>query len=120
VRDYAAVCPSGTSPVWQLFQWQATIPPGTSIDFKAATATSPAGLPAAPPAGPPTTANIGSATVTTAGWTNDPATVDTHLKADTGKGSQPYLRVYMTFNTAGLLSPVLQTWRQLYDCAPAE
>ncbi|MBX3206553.1 MAG: hypothetical protein KF764_15885 [Labilithrix sp.] len=119
-RDYAASCPSGTRPVWQLFQWQATIPPGTSIGFRAATADTVAGLPPPPPGGVPTTADIGTANATTGGWTNDTDTVDFSLNADTGTRSREYLRVYMTFNTTATQSPVLQSWRQLYDCLPAE
>jgi hypothetical protein len=119
-RDYAASCPSGTRPVWQLFQWQAAIPAGTSIGFRAATADTVAALPAPPPAKPPATADIGTANATTGGWTNEMQTVDTSLTQETGSGSKAFLRVYMTFNTAGTVSPVLQSWRQLYDCVPSE
>lgn len=119
-RDYAASCPSGTRPVWQLFQWQATIPPGTSIGFRAATADTIAGLPAAPPPGAPATAGIGTANATTAGWTNDTNTVDFSLGQETGSRSREFLRVYMTFNTTATVSPVLESWRQLYGCIPSE
>jgi hypothetical protein len=119
-RDYASNCPVGTKTVWQLFQWQATIPAGTSIGFRAATADTAAALPPSPPGPAPTTADIGTADATTSGWTNDADTVDVNLVQDTNTASKPYLRVYMTFNTSGTTSPVLHTWRQLYDCVPAE
>lgn len=119
-RDYASSCPSGSKTVWQLFQWQATIPAGTSIDFRAATAASNDALPPSPPAGAPTTADIGTANVSTTSWTNDTSTVDYKLAEETATSSQPHLRVYMTFNTTATTSPVLQTWRQLYACVPSE
>ena len=119
-RDYQAMCTPGTKPVWQLFQWQASVPAGTSIAFRAATAAVATDLPEAPPGAAPATANIGIASTTTSTWTSDADTVDTSLLGDTGDASARFLRVYMTFNTTATTSPVLQSWRQLYDCIPTE
>jgi len=119
-RDYEATCTPDTTPVWQLFQWQASVPTGTSIGFQAATAAKATDLPSAPPAGAPTTADIGTASGTTSTWTSGAATVDTRLRADTAKRSSKFLRVFMTFNTTSTQSPVLSNWRQLYECVPSE
>ena len=129
VRDFAAVCPVGNAPVWQLFRWKATAPAATQIDFRAATAATIAGLPAAPPAAAPTTVPIGSATPANSPvggpivWTYDvlpgptPVPVAKHLQVEgLGTKSQQFLRVYMTFTG----NATLYEWQQLYDCVPAE
>lgn len=130
IRDYSAVCPPGNSVVWQLFRWQAAVASG-SIDFRAATASTQAALPATPVAAP-TTVPIGSATAANsplAGpevWVNDtsagvPVTVAQHLKIDGNNTvSQQWLRVFMTFNPTAGTSPRLDQWQQLFDCVPAE
>ena len=120
VRDYEAVCAMGSKPVWQPFQWQAQVPAGTSISFKAATAANLADLPEPPAGAPPATAAIGTANATTTVWTSDPDTVDKNLEDDTGQASKKFLRVFMTFNTTAVQSPILSNWRQLYDCIPVE
>ncbi|MBL8605668.1 MAG: hypothetical protein JNL38_00045 [Myxococcales bacterium] len=124
VRDYSATCPSGTAPVWQLFQWQASIPAGTRIDFRAATSATVAGLPATPGAAPQSVP-VGSATadVLAPSWGNDANTVDWHLRNDPPGPPNPSksnLRIFMTFVPTATVSPALWSWRQLYDCAPAE
>lgn len=119
-RDFEAMCTPGTRPVWQLFQWQASVPASTSIAFRAATAASAADLPEAPPGAAPVTADIGTASATTSAWTSGTDTVDARLLAVTGERSARFLRVYMTFNTTASTSPSLQSWRQLYDCIPTE
>lgn len=123
-RDFAASCQPGTRVAWHLFQWQAAVPSGTSIAFHAATAATPGALPPPPPGPPPNAAAIGVADADTASWAPDPSasptTVDASLRRDTGGASEEHLRVYMTFHTAGTRSPVLKTWRQLYDCIPSE
>ena len=128
-RDFEAVCPVGNAPVWQLFRWKATVPAGTQIDFRAATADSVVGLPAPPPAAAPTTVPIGSATPGNSPvggpvvWTYDtapgpiPIPVSQHLKVEgLGTKSQRFLRVYMTFTGQA----TLYEWQQLYDCVPSE
>ena len=128
VRDYQATCPTGTKVEWEFFYWQAVVPAGTDITFRAATATTLAALPAAPPGAAPTTVPIGKATTTTpvspAGtWSQDAQTVADHLKLEPpgpAQVSQNFLRVYMTFNPSGPAAPVLASWRQTYDCVPAE
>jgi hypothetical protein len=126
VRDYQGVCAVGEQVTWRLFSWQATVPTGTNIAFRAATATTQGALPASPPGAAPTTVPIGSATVTTtpAGtWFSDANTVDWHLKNEPpgpAQTSKSWLRVYMTLNPAGGSSPTLTTWRQEYSCVPVE
>lgn len=124
-RDYQAVCPIGTRVDWKFFYWQAVIPGGTNIAFRAATADTSAMLPAAPPGAAPTTVSIGNATtsVVAPSWAQDARTVADHLYNDPpgpGVKSKEFLRVYMTFNPSGGAAPLLQSWRQTYDCVPAE
>jgi len=133
--DFVGACKVGEQPIWQLFQWQSSTPPGTSIEFRAATAANAGLLPAAPPPALPATVPIGTANNANAvsdayGWTHDtsgapsftPRPVSYHLQYDPtpAQKSQAVLRVYMTFNTSGAVSPILYSWRQLYDCVPAE
>jgi hypothetical protein len=127
-RDFQAVCPVGFRPKWAPFYWESIIPAGTSIGFRAATAELQANLPAAPPAAAPVTALVGSATATTTpatawdcqGCPAAPVSVDSQLLADTLVPSASWLRIYMTFNPTATLSPALTSWRQVYDCVPAE
>jgi hypothetical protein len=128
VRDYQAVCPTGTRVEWEYFYWQSIIPAGTDITFRAATAATLAALPAAPPGAAPTTVPIAKATSTTpvspvGTWSQDAQTVADHLKLEPpgpAQLSQDFLRVYMTFNPSGGAAPSLVAWHQNYDCVPAE
>ena len=129
VRDFQASCAPGSSPVWQLFRWKAGVPPGASIDFRAATAATQGALPASPPAASPTTVPVGSATAVNSpilppyNWTYDqnagppvtPRPVSQDLTAVNVR-SENWLRVYMTFNGPA----VLYQWEQLFDCVPTE
>jgi hypothetical protein len=127
-RDYEAVCPPGTRVEWEFFYWQSVIPSGTDITFRAATAATAAALPGAPPPASPATVPIAKATTSTpvvpvGSWSQDASTVSQHLKTEPpgpAQQSQSFLRVYMTFNPSGGAAPVLQSWRQTYDCVPAE
>jgi hypothetical protein len=53
---------------------------------------------------------------------NTPRPVSWHLARDPSppQRSKNALRVYMTFNTTPVLSPVLYEWRQLFSCVPNE
>jgi hypothetical protein len=116
VRDFKADCPRETRPVWRSFQWRATVPTGTSINFSAATAQVPAELSAAP------VVNAGTASPPpTSAWSNNPVQIDTELAA-AGLKSFEYLRVRMTINPSSdrLSAPVLKDWRVVYDCNAAE
>jgi len=130
VRDFQAECPAGHGVKWQLFRWRASVPAASSIDFRAATGDTLAGLPAAPdPA--PATVNAGSATSTnspvaaTPAWVSEtnagvPVPVSHRLRDEAGVSSKRWLRVFMTFNTGGGGSPRLDEWQQLYDCVANE
>lgn len=117
-REYVATCPAGTQVKWRHFEWQSTIPAGTSIAFAVQSKATAAAsyLPGGPLA-------LTSATTTTAAgvWNHGPTTVDDILVAG-GVGSRPYLLVRMTFtpNMGGVAAPTLANWRQIYDCVPAE
>jgi len=117
-REYVAVCPDATLPKWRFFEWQATIPSGTSIDFSVQTKDQAADsyVPVVPLA-------IGSATSSTPGgsWHRGPNTVDEVLD-DASLVSRHYLLVTMTFNpdAGGNEAPTLNAWRQIYDCVWAE
>lgn len=144
--DFEAICAPGHRPVWQLFQWRATTPPATSIEFYAATAATQAALPpqsplpALPTAVPIGIANDAFSVAGASGWTYDshgatpppgrnpfdPRPVSFHLANDPlpvpapSITSKQWLRVYMLFKASVALSPILYEWRQLYDCVPAE
>jgi hypothetical protein len=115
-RDFQATCPPSTHVQWEFFEWQATIPVGTNITFTAQTAMTEAALGGMPMAG------AGVAPTTTTTWTSDPNTVAWHLDNDLmpGEISQNWLRINMTFNPTATTSPVLEEWRQMYDCPPTE
>jgi hypothetical protein len=131
-RDYQAICPVGTRVKWAPFYWESDVPATTSIKFQAATSDNPATLPVVPPAGPvpgpPITANVGTSTPpgtaapawACTGCPPTPVSVDSQLLADTATPSGIYLRVFITFNPNGSASPTLLSWRQVYDCVPAE
>lgn len=123
-RDYEAICPVGTSVEWRFFYWQGVIPGGTSIAFRAATASTVAALPANPDPGPATRLiGTASTSVVAPSWGQDARTVGDHLKNDApppNSQSQKHLRVYMTFNPSGGAAPLLQSWRQTYACVPSE
>jgi hypothetical protein len=117
-REYVASCPTGTEVAWRLFEWQSTVPSGTSIDIKVQTKRKAADsyLPAVALA-------HGSITATTAAgiWAHGTSTVDQVLKAAALR-SLPRLLVSLTFkpNAAGDVAPSLTNWRQNYDCVDSE
>jgi hypothetical protein len=116
-RDYNAVCEAGKKPVWRFFDWQATLPAGTSITFSAKTADTLAGLDSATH-----TISLGIASPpSTTGWTSGPSTVDDLLRV-LGLTSRPFLRVSMYFQPSAdkTQAPELLTWRQNFDCLWAE
>jgi hypothetical protein len=124
-RDFQAVCEAGSCPVWQAFEWQSTIPAGTSIAFRAATSDAESSLPASPPPVAPVTVPIADATTTVLApnWDTDPNTVAWHLANEPpgpAQNSEAWLRVYMTLNPGGSDSPILWGWQQLYDCNPCQ
>jgi hypothetical protein len=128
-RDYFAgdpLCAPGTHVTWQFFYWQASVPPGTQIDFRGATADTQLALPGLPPPAAPTSVPVGTASVSILAptWGQDARTVDDHLRNDptvgAGTPSKAWLRVYMTFNPSGNIAPSLLSWRQTYDCVPIE
>jgi hypothetical protein len=113
--DYEGICPLGTQAEWEFFSWQATVPTGTSIVFKAQTAETQADLAAA------TQVSAGTATTTTATWTSDPNTVNYYLTNNSPSIlNSHWLRISMTLNPSGLTTPIVNQWKQTYDCKPAE
>jgi len=116
-RDFTASCPAGTKPKWQLFEWQAAVPTGTSIGIQARTSDLANALATATPL-------VDVATVSPPsmpGWAAATSTVDALLRAATSI-SRNYLRVQMTFNASPdhFSSPTMTDWRITYDCLPAE
>jgi hypothetical protein len=116
-RDFVAECGKGKKPVWQVLQWKATIPSGTSIDFTAASAATSTGLTTA------MTVVAGLASASTAGtsWSANPVNLNTNLLA-IKVGSQLYLRVVAKLKPSAdsLRTPTLSNWRVVYDCFDAE
>ncbi|HEX2876125.1 MAG TPA: hypothetical protein VHP33_32965 [Polyangiaceae bacterium] len=117
-REYVAECQDGYKVAWRSFEWQATIPAGTSIDISVQTKNEDDAdyLPA-------TGVLLDSITDSTpaATWVHGTETVDEVL-SDAEVGSLAYLKVSMTFNPNpdGNSTPTLNAWRQNYDCLPAE
>jgi hypothetical protein len=117
-RQYQAICPSGTRVAWRFFEWQSTIPSGTSIDLSVQTKRK-----ATDSYVPATALSLGSITSTTAAgvWARGTTTVNQVLTA-ASLVSMDYLLVSMKFkpNSAGDAAPSLSNWRQNYDCVDAE
>jgi hypothetical protein len=113
--DYQASCPNGTKPEWQFFSWKATVPPSTSIEFTAATASTQAALSTA------TAVSAGTASANASIWTSATTTVEQQLRAATPpQASRDWLRISMTVNPNGSTTPALLKWQQTFDCIPAE
>ena len=125
-RDIEAICPVGTYPEWGFFFWQSTTPPGTSIQFRAATAVDQPSLPPSPPAPAPTTVSAGTAnppSIAAPSWGSDANTIAWHLTNDPpgpAKSSSRWLRIYIRMNPSGAVGPSLDSYRQDYSCKPAE
>jgi len=127
-RIYQADCPQGTKPVWHFFDYKTTTPAtGSSLEFYAETAADPNAfhtLVAAPAAVvvegvAHLTPDVSGAPITD--WTGvDVATAFASL--DPQVKSQQYLKITVRFvpNQERTASPVLNDWRQVYSCPPAE
>jgi hypothetical protein len=118
-REYIANCPRGTQPKWRFFEWQATVPASTSIDFLVQTKATAADSYA--PATPLALVTATPASGTGPGTWYRSVPVDQVLgNATMPVSSGNYLRVWMTFNRTMTASPTLHQWRQIFDCVPAE
>lgn len=126
VRDYEGICPIGTFPEWQFLYWQSVTLPGTSVEFRAATAATQAALPPSPPAAAPVTVSAGTASglpVLAPSWASDANTVAWHLQNDPpgpAQLSKQWIRIYARMNPIGAVSPTITALRQDYSCKPAE
>lgn len=126
-QDFTGTCGTGQSIKWREFDWQATIPTGTSIVF-------------AGQSGPTTAKLLNTTPVTLATTTTstnlpnyDAAIIDTSTGGTTS-GTGPFntanpairsdtiLRVTITMNpdTAGTVTPLLQNWKVQYDCTDSQ
>jgi hypothetical protein len=119
-REYQADCPKGTQVIWRFFEWQATIPTGTSIALGAQSKAE-----AADDYAPtlPVEMDAISTTSPAGVWVHGSRTVDTVLEEGSTTGhSLAYLLITMTFkpDPTGTLTPTLMNWRQNYDCVDAE
>ena len=117
-REYVMTCPSSSSVKWRFFEWQATLPTGTSIDFAVQTKQAAGDVYA-----PATPLPLATATSSTpAGvWVHGASTTEEVL-ASADLSSRDHLLVRMTFNpdAGGMVAPTLNGWRQIYDCVPAQ
>lgn len=124
-RVYTADCPDQTKVVWRFFDWKTVTPAtGSKIEFFAETSADPAAfvtIPRAPdPVTYPSVVPVGSAS-------GPPVTVFTGVSVDQQLAtnmlkSQKYLKITARFvvNNERNASPVLNDWRQVYSCVPAE
>ena len=96
----------------------ATVPTGAKLIFDAQTK-----LDEGSHYVPTTPVSLGSTTLSTPAnsWERSSTTVDAALQAE-GLASRPYLKLRVTFvpDPDGEAPPVLNDWRQIYDCLPAE
>lgn len=117
-REYVAECPEQTRPVWRLFEWQATVPTGTTIDIKVQTKLKKTDT--YQPTSPLAAGQIVQTTPAGA-WAHGTQTVDQVLGA-AGLISTKYLLVSLTFNPdpSGETAPSLSNWRQNYSCEDSE
>jgi hypothetical protein len=117
-REYTAACASGKAVKWRFFEWQSTIPTGTSIDLYVQTKQR-----VTDTYQPATRLKIATAGQTSAAnqWLRGAQTNDQVLTA-AGLISMPYLLVTMVFhpNSTGTLAPTLLGWRQIYDCVDSQ
>lgn len=133
-RTYSASCPVGKAPIWQTFQWNASVPVNTSIEFTAQTAGDILGAPGvygpAVPIGTATYSNTGTSTPSQ--WVTDICSVDQHLRNLTTPVSCPgvnppqtsrvWLKVSMTLysDASQTVTPALYGWQQMFDCIANE
>jgi hypothetical protein len=117
-REYVMECPAGTDVKWRFFEWQATFPTGTSLDF-AVQAKVAAGDTYEPTVPLPIATGSGTTNPTT--WYHGTQTTD-QLLTTAGLFSRKYLLVTMKFkpDSAGSAAPTLHGWRHIYDCVPAQ
>jgi hypothetical protein len=118
-REYTSSCPHGTNVAWRFFEWQATIPTGTSISFKVQTreTTSDTFTPAVPLA-----MATASASTPSGSWERGAQTAGAVLSS-AGYTPGKLLKVTMSFNPnspANTLAPTLLNWRQIFDCVPGQ
>jgi hypothetical protein len=115
-REFVSTCPLGTTANWQLLQWQATIPLGTSIVFSVQSK-----LDAADTYAPSTPIAVATADSTTATgvWGMSSSGISSILAAS-NIFAGPYLQMTMTFKPdgTGTRAPTLGQWRVLVDCVP--
>jgi hypothetical protein len=124
--SFAGTCPTGTRVQWRELDWQAVFPNpvnGSSIVFKAQTASTVAGIPGAQEV------LLATTTSNTAVPAWDKVLLDT-APGGTGKltnatpvvTSQAYLQVNVTMTptTDQLSSPTLLAWKVVYDCPATE
>jgi hypothetical protein len=126
-RIYQADCPDGTKPVWRFFDWKTTTPATNSaLEFYAETAADPGSfhtLPQAPNAvvvdGVARLAIVKGAPVVD--WTGVDVDEKFSMLNPLVK-SQELLKITVRFipNDERTQSPILNDWRQVYSCVPAE
>jgi hypothetical protein len=120
-REYVASCPHGTQVKWRVFEWQATVPTNTSIEFYVQSKAN-----AAATYQPATPLLMATATPTSGTgpgiWYRGGQTADEILAAAMNPPvpSGDYLKVTMVFKPNTSAPPVLHQWRQIFDCVPAE
>jgi hypothetical protein len=127
-RDFTATCPRGTQPKWRFFEWQATVPASSSIDFSVQVKQASGSY------APSTPLLVNTATPATGTgpgvWyggliSASNKTVDQVL-SNASLASSPDIRITMTFKPNAMAvppaaaSPTLHEWRQIFDCMPAE
>ncbi len=124
-RTYTASCGTGMQPVWHYFDYLDHTPSNssgtTSISFSLQTGNTPAAVAAMTPVNAATV----TTTYTTWGTTGaDGGTLNNFdvaaLIAPASQGNILQVNITLTPSPDGALTPVLDAWRQAYDCVPSE
>lgn len=116
VRDFHAECDIGQFPAWQVLEWQAELPSGTSITFTGQTADTAAELDDAEAI--PLGSALPPSTTTWTTWGTDDEDNISYQFSEAKIRAGEWLRITMTFkpDARGVQTPVLTEWRVVYDC----
>jgi hypothetical protein len=120
-QDYGAQCPTGTRPVWGIFNWSSSTPGNSAIDFLAAFGSTVGGdggvnnaTDISPPfmiaqTGPPNT-DIGAFNLGTYAATNNVPQSDNYVR----------IHAQLRPSSNGALTPTLTNMNLQVDCVPSE
>jgi len=118
-RVYASNCAAGRKPNWTFFDYDATVPEGTKLEFYAESADDPAEFHKLAPY--PSTIDTEGVAFIGSSADASPLALDAALQS-ANVVQRKYLKITIRFipNESGSAAPVLTAWRQLFSCPPGE